>query len=118
MILGLVGGILFFSLGTIDKSRVSKASLSFQPNLLFAHDKLLLSDGGSIYWESLIYSAHESRAMRVWEENGETKVADGFQGSQWTWKYHNLIWIWLIIGGSAIGSIITFQRTRNADKAA
>ncbi len=101
---------LFFGLGNIDKKRFEAASLSHKPSLLFSHDKLLVKDGGSIYWESLIYSAHEGRGMRAWEEDGETKIADGFQGIWWTWKYHNLVWLYLIIGGSFVGSSISCYR--------
>ena len=115
VILCIATGAIFTSLGMIDKGRLNKASLSHKPELLFAFDKGLVRDGGSIYWDSLIYSAQEYRATRAWKEDGETKIADGFQGVSWTWKYHNLVWIWLIIGGSALGSIVTFHRTRNAE---
>jgi hypothetical protein len=102
LILGIVTGVIFTSLGKIDKGHLDKASLSHKPELLFAHDKLLVRDGGSIYWDSLIYWAQENR------------VGAGFQGVTWTWKFHNLIWIWLIIGGSTLGSLFTLHWTKNA----
>ncbi len=105
-----IAGVMFFALGSIDKNRLEKGTISHKPELFFSHDKALVSDGGSIYWESLIYSADENRRMRVWEEGEDTKIADGFQGTSWTWKYHNLVWIYLIIGGSFLGSLITWSR--------
>ena len=107
----------FFTLGWIDKTRFDKASLSYEPELLFSYSKCLIRDGGSIYWDSLIYNAHESRRMRVWQEGGETQVADGFQGTSWTWKYHNVVWISLIIGSSFIGSFVTFRKIRHVEPA-
>lgn len=103
----LLVSLLFWGLGSIDKNRFEKASANHKPSLLFAHDKILIKDGGSIYWESLMYRATEQRRMRTWKEQGKTIVADGFQGTSWNWKYHNLIWIWLIIVGSLISSIFT-----------
>ena len=97
-------------MGAIDKNRFDKASLSHHPELLFNHARNIVRDGGSIVWESLMYSAHEGRAMQVSSEDGEVKIEDGFQGTRWTWKYYNLGWVWLVIGGSIVGSITSHLR--------
>lgn len=112
IILFIVAVGTFFSLGWIDKARFDQASLSHKPKLLFSHSKHLMHDGGSIHWESVLYYAHESRRMRVWEEHGETQVANGFQknDSYWRWEYRNLIWICLMIGASFTGAIFTFLK--------
>ncbi len=116
IILGAIVTGLFFGLGFIDMNRLGEATLKHKPSLLFAHSKAIAHDGGSIHWDSLIYSGHEGRRMRIWEEDGKTVVADGFQGQNWTWKYHNLIWIYLVIAGSLMGSLLTnrFKRTEES----
>ncbi len=105
---------VFFTLGAIDKARLEKASASHNPELLFNHARHLIEDGGSIYWESLIYSAEERRAALVYEEKGIAKVSS-FQGVWWEWKYHNAIWICLIVGGSFMGSLITSLKIKQAE---
>ena len=111
--LAVIAGTLFFGLGTIDKNRYNKASISHKPVLLFSHEKAIAHDGGSIHWDSIIYSAHEARRMRVWEEDGKQVIADGFQGKWWMWKYHNLVWISLILLASLLCSIITLKVSKN-----
>ena len=104
--LSIAIGVLFFGLGSIDKNRLEQASIDYKPNLLFAHDKAIAHDGGSVHWESLMYSAHEGRRLKVWEENGKTEVTDGFQGSSWTWKYHNFVWLLLMLLASLTSCLI------------
>ena len=76
--LWIITGALFYSLGSIDKKRLDRATITHKPSLLFAYDKLLVQDGGSIYWRSLMYSANEHRRMRVWEKDDKTEVGDDF----------------------------------------
>jgi hypothetical protein len=109
-VLAIILTVAFFSLGFYDKSNLEKASLTHKPQLLFNHSKDIAKDGGSIYWDSRIYSASEQREMRVWEVDGETQVAAGFQGVLWTWKYHNLVWLLMILAGSLIGSFISYRK--------
>ncbi len=116
LMLCIATGVIFISLGKIDKGRLDKASLSHKPELLFSHDKMLVKDGGSIYWDSLIYRAEERRATRSWLEDRENEISKGFQGVTWTWKFHNLIWIFLVIGGSTLGSMVTRHKTKKQNK--
>ena len=103
---------LFFTCGVIDKGRLEKASLSHHPNLLFSHEKCVVRDGGSIYWRSLIYNGYEKRSMKLWEEDEELLGERDFQGIDWTWKYHNLVWLALMVGSSFVGSVVTCLRCK------
>lgn len=107
---------IFWGLGLIDKTRFDKASLTHKPELLFCYDKAVAKDGGSVYWDSLFYRAWEGRQMLVLEENGETNITNDFQGTTWTWKYHNFLWISCIVGASLIGSLTTFTKLRHTAK--
>jgi len=105
-VLIIIATTLFVSLAVIDKHLLEKASLSHHPDLMFSHQKSIFEDGGSISWESLMYSAYENREMKM-------DGSDDFRGTRWTWKLHNLLWIWLVLGGSFIGSMITYLKAVN-----
>lgn len=97
---------VFFLLGWVDKSRFDKASVDHKPQLLFAHEKIIIQDGGSVIWSSFMYDAFESRRMEVTriskDSKDEVKIHDGFQGTRWSWKPHNLLWVLLLVSLSFI----------------
>jgi len=101
---------VFFMLGWIDKARLDQASLTNKPKLVFAHEKIIVKDGGSVIWESFIYSAGESRHMEVIQLN-DMHIIDGFQGVNWKWEFHNLLWILLTVGVSFTYQFITERKS-------
>lgn len=105
----VVGAGVFFAAGWFDKKRLQKASVTHKPNLLFSHEKLVFEDGGTVWWESIVYQAKEKRRAIVYEKDGE-RTTNNFQGVAWEWKYHNLGWICAIVGGSFVGSLVGFHR--------
>lgn len=92
---------VFYSVGLIDRARLGASGVEIRKAPLFIHTADYFYDGGSIRYDSFVYSAFESRRREVFkDEEGRERSRPGYQGYYWRWKHLNSLWILALIGTS------------------
>lgn len=80
--------------------------------------QITIYDGGSIRYESFVYSALESRRREAAkDENGNDVWRAGYQGFTWSWKHLNTLWIIVILATSFLISFIRRHPINAAEQA-
>jgi len=92
----------FYATGLIDKARLDTSDINTRNVPIFSYRERHVTDGGSIFYESFIYSAFESRRLEVIKDkNGiSLTVQSGYQGYTWKWHHHRMLLIASILAVS------------------
>ena len=107
----------FYAAGLVDKARLDASNADTRKVPLFSHTECYFLDGGSIGYDSFVYSAFESRRLEdVKDEDGRVLGGwSGYQGYTWRWHHLNTLWIAALL---ALSFMIVARRLSTQKKSA